>query len=511
MLGWCQIFSCVGLTFAAHLITAVIPGWQTDPSAGPWHVLESETFKSMLVILPGTMAWGASFPLAVPSLERGSIHVGRNLARLYAANTAGAILGAVGTAWLYAHSIGTQRVVQFSILIATIAAAAVLISAKPTGASPRQTIRSSGWVEWACIAVGIVLLLRDISPLPPVLIAYGRRSADWIATSHVADTGHIIYAAEGLNDFVAVSQAGDGQLTFHASGKVQASTSTQDMRLQLLLGHLSHLVPEHPASALVIGCGAGITAGALSIAPGVQKIKIVEIEPLIPKVASAYFGKYNNHVIENPKVSLVTDDGRHFLTTANDRFDVITTDLVDPWVKGVATLFTAEFFELERQHLNPGGVVTQYIQLYQSSPDVVKSEIATFISVFPNSVIFGNPRDGEGYDLVILGQAEPLRIDVESLKARLNSAPYFAVMESLGSVGIGSASDLMATYAASARDLTSWLQGAPINRDRNLRLQYLAGLALDDEEAGPIYSQILSRRKLPPEVFLVPAAHDEVH
>jgi len=339
-----------------------------------------------------------------------------------------------------------------------------------------------------------------------VLIAYGRRSAEWIATSHMADTGHIIYAAEGLDDFVAVSEGGDGELDFHASGKVQASTSTQDMRLQLLLGHLSHLVPRNPASALVIGCGAGITAGALSIGPGVHRIKIVEIEPLIPRIASVYFAKYNNHVMANPNVSLTMDDGRHFLATTDERFDVISTDLVDPWVKGVATLFTSEFFELERHHLNPGGVVTQYIQLYQSSPEVVKSEIATFVSVFPDSVIWGNPRNGEGYDLVILGQADAVKINLDDLEGRLNLPPYSAVMGSLRSVGINSAADLMATYAGSARDMTSWLQGATINRDRSLRLQYLAGLALDDDEAAAIYRQILSIRRLPSGVFIGSAA-----
>lgn len=504
-LGWCQIFSCVGLAFAAHLLTDVIPDSSIAAvSIGPWHVLWHESLVSLAVVLPCTVAWGMSFPLGVASLDSNGKNLGHKVAHLYAANTLGAIFGAIGTSWFFARSNGTQRTVQLAIVIAAVAGIGVLLSGGDI--TRKQTRRRIPYTECGCITLGVLLLLWDIAPLPSVLIAYGRRSAEWIATSRIADTGHIIYAAEGLDDFVAVSQTGDGELNFHASGKVQASTSTQDMRLQLLLGHLSHLVPQHPASALVIGCGAGITAGALSIGPGVHRIKIVEIEPLIPRIASAYFAKYNNHVMENPNVSLTMDDGRHFLATTNERFDLISTDLVDPWVKGVATLFTSEFFELERQHLNPGGVVTQYIQLYESSPEVVRSEIATFVSVFPNSVIWGNPRNGEGYDLVILGQADPVHIDVDNLENRLNSPSYSAVMESLRGVGINSAADLMATYAGSARDMTSWLLGATINRDRSLRLQYLAGLALDDDEAGSIYSRILSMRRLPSGMFLGSAA-----
>jgi len=506
-LGWCQIFSCVGMAFAAHVLTDVIPNSSiAENSAGPWHVLWHESLVSLAIVLPCTVAWGMSFPLGLASLDKNENNLGQSVACLYAVNTAGAIFGAIGTTWLFARLVGTQRTVQLAIVISAIAGMGVLLSATADDAKSKRPPRRVRYAECACIAAGVLLLVWDVAPLPGVLIAYGRRSSEWIATSRVADMGRIVYAGEGLDDFVAVSETGDGAMNFHASGKVQASTSPQDMRLQLLLGHLSHLIPEHPSSALVIGCGAGITAGALSIGPGVDRVRIVEIEPLIPRIASRYFAEYNHRVMENPAVSLTMDDGRHFLATTNERFDVISTDLVDPWVKGVATLFTSEFFELERRHLNPGGVVTQYIQLYQTSPDVVKSEIATFVSVFPNSVIWGNPREGQGYDLVILGQVEPVKIDVDSLEARLNSAPYSAVMKSLRSVGIGSATDLMATYAALGSDLTEWLQGAVINRDRSLRLQYLAGLALDDEEAGPIYSQILSKRRLPSSAFAGPAA-----
>src|SRR5262249_438727 len=154
----------------------------------------------------------------------------------------------------------------------------------------------------------------------------------------------------------------------------------------------------------VIGCGAGVTAGAVSIDPVVEDQTIAEIEPLVPKVVAREFGDYNFHVVDNPKVHVRIDDARHFLLTTSERFDAGTSDPLDPWVKGAAMLYTREFFELVKRKLNPGGVVTLFVQLYESNPEAVKSEIATFMEAFPNGVVWGNTNNGAGYDLVLLGQ-----------------------------------------------------------------------------------------------------------
>ena len=228
---------------------------------------------------------------------------------------------------------------------------------------------------------------------------------------------------------------------------------------------------------------------------------IAEIESLAPAVASTYFGDYNYRVIENPKVTVRIDDGRHVLWTSHESFDVITTDLIDPWVKGVAALFTREFFEAAKRHLRPGGVVTQFVQLYQSTEDVVKSEIGTFVETFPNTIIWGNPNKGQGYDLVLMGQVEPIRIDVDELQARLDSAPYAQVAESLRAIGISSAVQLLSTYAGSGADLTPWLRDAMINRDRNLRLQYLAGMGVGFDESVPIYRAMLQHARFPDDLI----------
>jgi spermidine synthase len=170
-------------------------------------------------------------------------------------------------------------------------------------------------------------------------------------------------------------------------------------------------------------------------------------------------------------------------------------------VKGAATLYTKEFFEAARDHLNLGGVVTLFVQLYDSSPAAIKSEIATFFDVFPDGIIAGNTFRGIGYDTVLLGQAGPIRIDLDRVDARLQQERYAAVSGSLREIGLASSVDLFATYAGRARDLQAWLRDASINRDANLRLQYLAGLGLNTNESDAVYGQILGFRRFPEGLF----------
>ena len=159
-----------------------------------------------------------------------------------------------------------------------------------------------------------------------------------------------------------------------------------------------------------------------------------------------------------------------------------------------------------KAHLNPGGVVTQWVPLYESTPDAVKSEIATFFEVFPNGTVWANNIDGGGYDLVLLGQMEPTHIDVNALRERFASSRYSAVGSSLGEVGFNSPIALFSTYAGKAAELRSWLRDAAINRDRNLRLQYLAAAGLNQYRSEAIFNEMAAFRHFPDSLFVADSA-----
>jgi spermidine synthase len=205
--------------------------------------------------------------------------------------------------------------------------------------------------------------------------------------------------------------------------------------------------------------------------------------------------------MHDPRVQIVYDDARHFVLTTREKFDIITSDPIHPWVKGSATLYSKEYFELVKQHLNPGGIVTQWVPLYESDGETVKSEIATFFDAFPAGTIWGNESGGAGYDTVMLGQTEAPRIDAEQMQQRLDRSDYARVKLSMANVGFVSAISMLSTYAGQAADLRPWLAGAEINRDGNLRLQYLAGLALNYSLEGAIYTEILTYRRFPGNLF----------
>jgi spermidine synthase len=484
-----QWLAGVGIAWAAYAIALLLPYWPLGATlqSPSWVTLAGDALRAAAAILPPAMAWGASLPLALAATANITQDRARVVGRLYAANAAGAIAGALLTSLGLVSTVGGTAVQQ--ALIVLCAGSGIVVLA-PLGAQRRRI----ELVTSALVVGGAMALAAGVPSLPPELVAYGR----FLPTRGVG--ANVLYTGEGLTTSIAISQD-DGALTYHGAGKAQASSHLQDMRLQRMLGHLATLSTSHGRSFLVIGLGAGVTAGAVAIDPKAERVVVAEIEPLVPRVVPQYFSAQNFAVVDNPKVDIVVDDGRHYLLTTEEKFDGITSDPLDPWVKGAAALYTQEFWQLVKSRLNDGGVITVFVQLYESTEEAVRSEIATFFEVFPNGVVFANTVEGMGYDAVLLGRAGDAPLDVDAMHTRLRSPEYGLVARSLADVGFSSAVDLLATYAAGARDLRPWLRDATINTDRNLRLQYLAGEGLNEHRADAIHRRITAGVAFPETLF----------
>jgi len=494
--GWCQMLLCGAMAWSAYMLTESMPYWPVNPSitTDAWLNFQLDFVRCLWVVLPGAILWGASFPLALAALVARDQDPARLVGGVYAANTVGAIIGSLSASLLLVVWLGSQHAQQLIILLSALSGLLVLSTGSPEESAGRSPVAATVTIIIAAAVAG--LLSRSVHRLPGIFAAYGRYTATRLGQAEV------IYMGEGWNATIAVTRLPGGVLNYHNAGKVQASSEPQDMRLQRMLGHMTTLVPAQAKKVLVIGCGAGVTAGAVSIDPAVTDQTIAEIEPLVPKVVAREFGDYNFHVVDNPKVHVRIDDARHFLLTTNEKFDAVTSDPLDPWVKGAAMLYTREFFELVKRKLNPGGAVTLFVQLYESNTEAVKSEIATFMEAFPNGVVWGNTNNGAGYDLVLLGQVENTRIDVDAIQARLQRPEYAPIVRSLNEIGMHSAVDLFSTFAGRGNDLAPWLADASINRDRNLRLQFLAGLGLNLYQSDTIYAGMLAYvRRFPDELF----------
>ncbi len=498
-LGWSQALVVAGIGWAAFSINLWIPYWPIDPllTINPWVTFQLDLARCLWAVLPAACFWGASFPLALAAAAPTHDDTGRAVGAVYAANTVGAIAGALVFTMVLIPWVGTYWAQRILLAIAAFAALVILASGWRHSAPAH---RSRGLaVARACAFVAIPIaaaaLALGMPEVPSQLYAFGRK----ILVPQNETT--VLYIGEGRNSSVAVSERQDGVRYFHVAGKTEASSDPSDMRLQRMLGHLSALLHPKPRSVLIVGFGAGVTAGSFVTYPEIERIVICEIEPLIPEVVSTYFGKENHDVLKDPRVTVVYDDARHFILTSKDKFDVITTDPIHPWVKGAAALYTKEFFALAKRHLNPGGVITQWVPLYESSPETVKSEMATFFSVFPYGHSFINDREG-GADVVLFGQADPAPIDVDAVAQRFNRPESARAAEALRELGFQSDIELLSSYLGRGIDFAPWLKDAVVNTDRDLRLQYIAGLGVNAIAEEEIYQWLLEARRFPQGFFL---------
>jgi spermidine synthase len=509
-LAACQILLAGAIAWTAFTLAYILPYWPVDPwlSTSPWFNFDLDVTRCLRAIFPATLLWGASFPLALASAARKGEDPARLSGEVYAANTAGSIVGALLFTLVLIPTIGTRGSQQALIWLAATGAVVALLSAFATSgvATPAFMILRSRAVTMAAGLVGALLLAwtltAAVGDVPWQVIAYGRRIAPvlrGLATS--LDTqARTLFVGEGMNSSVVITQRGD-QRFFYVSGKSEASSVAVDMRLQRMMGHLPALLHPAPRSVLVVGFGAGVTAGSFVPYPEVRRLVVCELERMIPPASGAFFDKENYDVLHDPRLQIVYDDARHYVFTAPEKFDIITTDPIHPWVKGTSTLYSKEYFELVKARLNPGGIVAQWLPLYDSDEETVRTELATFFSVFPNGTVWSNFSKDDGYDMVLLGRSDESPIQVDDLEKRLSQPGYAAVSASLAETGFPSGMDLLATYAGRASDLEPMLAGVRINEDLNLHLQYLAGLGLNSVSAPQTYRDILAHRKFPDGLF----------
>jgi len=490
-LGWCQILLTVGIAWTAYMIAGSLPYWPIDPllASSPWYTFQLDMARCLWAILPPAILWGASFPLALAAVAGPGQDPAKVVGRVYAANTLGAIAGALLVSLILVPNIGTQQSQRVLLALAAVSALTALMPY----VRDQKSVAISGLLAAAMVLA--MVLLVGIGAVPGELIAYGRRMALNIGQST------ILYTAEGRNSSVAISRWNSGEIYINVNGHVEATTEIYDMKLQRMVGHLPGLLHPNPKSVLGIGFGAGVSAGTFTRYPGIEHITICEIEPVIPPTSTRFFAKQNYEVMNNPKTHIVYDDARHYVMTTTNKYDIIASDPLDVFAKGTAALYSKEYFDAVKAHLNPGGYFSLYVPLYESDLRTVKSELATFFESFPNATVWANTRNGEGYDMVFMGQAEPLKINVDEVQQRFERPDYAQVAESLREVGVPTTIALFSTYTGRKADLGQWSAGSDINRDSNLRLSYLAGWGINSQLADAIYRDMLRFRQVPTDLF----------
>ncbi len=471
--AWTQTLTAVAalsfLIFFRQLPRVVPPLLRaTHQSFG--RLVLAQFVTSALAMLPAAVLFGFNFPLvALLIAGRDSTDPGhaRGVGRAYAANTLGAIAGAVATGFWLVPRLGSFRVVALAAGVNLLLALRVIARAD----APERRLARAVAINIALLAsIGVVGWSKMF--YSPTLATFGT-VLYWnlyegrLTLAETARATDIVFAADGLNASISVARAED-YIALRTNGKVDASN--HDRTTQLLVGHLGAIFHSAPERVLVIGFGSGMTVSALARYPGVERIDCVEIEPAVIR-AAPYLESLNRGVLKDPRLHVILDDARNFLLTTRERYDLIISEPSNPWIAGVAALFTEEYYRGALARLEPGGIFVQWVQAYALNPEDLRMVLATFVPCFPQVTLW----HGDSPDLLLLARVVPAPLELDRLRALWSDAALRADYEALG---MRRPEGLFAFYLLDDADLRHVAAGTRRNTDDRTLLEYRAPHAL---------------------------------
>jgi spermidine synthase len=453
--------------FMPDLVLAILK--RTSPSADG-ALLTQVTLSFLAMIVPTTII-GATFPCAVQLCARALPRLGRDVGQVYSANTAGTIAGALTAGFLLIPWLGAETSMIAAAGLNIAVGGAVLAASAPVGSARRRTVAIPLVVLFA---IAIVILPRwDRRVMMGGAAIYVKQFAFAANPAQsfraAAASRQLLLYREGINATVAVERT-DRITALKVDGKVDASNGV-DMMTQVMLGHLPVLLHTHPERVLVIGLGSGVTVGAVAQHPAVKEIDVVEMEPAVIE-ASKFFARENRNVLRDPRVRAVVGDGRNFLLAGEKRYDIISSEPSNPWMAGVANLFSLEFYRLARSRLAADGIMVQWVHGYSLFPAEFKMILNTFRQVFPHATLW---RTLSG-DYFLVGRSSPLAIDYALLSERFTGSA--TVAQDLAAFRLDSPLDLLTLFLLDEADLARFAAGAAQNTDDRPLLEFAAPKAL---------------------------------
>ncbi|MBI5664595.1 MAG: fused MFS/spermidine synthase [Nitrospirae bacterium] len=454
---------------------------------------------AFLYMLVPAFFMGLAFPFA------GKVHAeyrkltGSAVGEVLAYNTTGAILGSALSGFVLIYLFGIERSLQMLTVINIGFGLFIIASLNKQ--------RSLLWATGVLTAGLVCFMSIDTTHLRmwdmKYFAIFRTNQPEVFSTPEkvreALEHTDVLYYAEGTESSVSSIKIKGGVQTFLTNGRSEASTHLADQQTQYTLGHLPMLLNKDPKKVLVVALGSGMTLGATSVHPSVEQVTLVEIEPKVIGIART-FGEYNHHVLDNPKLRIIFNDGRNFLLTTNEKFDVITADPIHPWFRGAGYLYTTEYFKLASEHLTEGGVMGQWLPIYELTVENLRSVVKTFNENFTYTMMWLNHNDA-----TLVGSNSPILLDETELERRI-SAP--GVSEDLSRMMMYPAREFLSYFILGPEGMKAFGKGGTINTDDNLYLEFSAPLSIGKfylmEENADSISR--SRESIVP--YLAPAKND---
>ena len=492
----------------------LLPGLGALPSLGvrlsrvfehhPIRALGLEFSAAAMLLLVPALLQGAAMPLLLdalrlaggPRVKDDPAAAARAAGPIYAAATWGTVAGFLLAGFLFVPMLGARR---------TLGAAAMLVLGFGFVLTPRR--RAGAALLFAAPLVLLLLPGWDMGAMsaggflygPLYRAAFGAEAAPPRAALRqaVARRGRIVFEREDGDGLITVRRTPGGVLSLQINGKTEAS-SGGDMPTQLLAGHLPLLLRPAAEEVLVIGLASGVSLGAVEQHP-VSGIRVIEIARGVP-LAARVFEEPNRRALHDPRVRLVVDDARAWLLARGERYDAIVSQPSNPWVAGVANLFTSEFYRLARARLREGGLMAQWVQAYRILPDDLRSVVASFLEVFPDATLW--EESAGGGDLFLVGGLGDRGLDLSTFE-RVPGAAW----SDLGSDPARGPAALLARFVAGPRSLRAFSATVGRHTDDSLTLEWRAPLLLFREHrTGAL--PVLPEREPVTEILSPGAARD---
>jgi spermidine synthase len=483
----------VGVGFASLAVVpafAQLPVWigslvkRYAASFAAIQILDLFLFFGLLLV--PTMLLGMTFPVASKLYAKSDSLLGSEVSAIYAFNTIGGIFGSLAAGFILIPEIGSQKTLMAAAVLSAATGVLVTLGTRAkahdciadedgspilgkhgspnvvAGFSPRS---SRHWLPAVCALILIPAILFVPTWDPELMASGAYKYAPYYPTNADLETmltsGDLLYFKEGATTTVSTKKD-RGKVSLAIDGKVDA-TDAGDMVTQKLLAHIPLLVSKPARNVAIIGLGSGVTAGAALQHP-IEKLDVVEISPEVVE-ASKFFAHVNHNALGDPRTELIVGDGRNHLRYANRQYDVVISEPSNPWMSGMASLFTREFFREARLRLAPGGIHCQWFHGYNMSTDDVRTVIATFRAEFPHVTLWTLNE----YDFLLLGSTSPLVID-----ERMAQHNFERVAADLQEVRIQDLYSITSLLFLRDDELDQFAEGAALNTDDHPVLEFRA-------------------------------------
>lgn len=436
-------------------------------------LVSSGMLLTSLLILPTAICLGAAFPLALALAGGHERAPARRFGLVYAVNTIGSVSGTLAAGFALIPWLGLPTTLAVAAFV--LVAGALWIVAM-TDVPARH--RNAGYAASAMALLAIVFAPQwDRALLASGVYLYAPFVPKQLDLETQLKAGTLLYYKDGAPATVSVKRL-TGTTTLAVDGKTDASNRS-DMLTQKLVAHIPLLLHPNPKNVAVIGLGSGVTVGAALSHP-VERLEVVEISPEVVE-ASRFFEVENHKALEDPRTNLIIGDGRSHILLSRQKYDVIISEPSNPWIAGVAALFTKEFFEGAKAHLAPGGLICQWAHTYTISQQDLRAIVATFTSVFPN----GTAWMVNGNDLLMVGSQDGAPQALGNIEAHWSRGSAAA---NLAEVAATEPFDVLSLFAGTGRELQAFAQGTDgtvdILDDDRMRLEFSAPRELHQASAG---------------------------